>query len=300
MTNQGSILFDVNDPTTLSRPKDISTKWSKSTVQMTNTTEFGVVTVYDNSFGASDVLYPTRKRLKSYFPYVKGSWDIHTHCEWCGQSLLYVAVIVGIDERDRSKSTVHHIGCDCLGKIFGINWYGFRSAADVKIRLINEAKKRRRVMNYSVTYAEELVWLDSLPEPLLKKNTFLVDMKRIIRSGDRIVSKKMADYLSGLMKSKEYDPKQFAIAAVEIANTTEKILGVLRLVESVDTTDEVRCKSWSSYSFVKSIFDKYERWHRPLTKKQMSALNNVYVKYKNSFSKKTTTQMTGDASEIPW
>jgi len=291
------LLFDAKDKSTMTRPKDVSSKWSKSTVAVANSSVYGVVTVYDNSFGAKEVLTESAKSVRKMIPKVSGSWDSHSHCEWCGQKLDYVAVIVGLDRNN--DATVHHIGCDCVGKIFGIRWYGYRNASNAKKALMDAAKKRRRAVEYPIKYVKELAWLDAVPEFLLVKNSFLVDMKKIMRSGERAVSKKMENYLASIMKRKEYDPKNFATAKQEIDKVLDKLRGILHMVEEVDNED-MRRNSWSAYNFVKSITESYSQWHRALTPKQMEALNRVYVKYRDARLKKTTNQMKGDVNAIPW
>jgi hypothetical protein len=293
------ILFDVKDPSTMTRPKDVSKKWRDAQVAMANSSKYGVVTVYDNNYGAREVLDECKTEVKKMLPNVGGSWDVHTHCEWCGQALDYVAVIVGI-ENGSHDAWVNHIGCDCVGKIFGIHWFGYRNADGAKRKLIEAAKIRRRAVEYPVKYAKELAQLESLPEFLLTKNTFLKDMKRILRDGSRAVSKKMENYLRATLARKEYDPKSFAAAKIEIDKTLEKLDMILKMVESVDTTDELRAKPWSAYNFVKSIKDKYDTYHSPLTQKQMEALNRVYVKYRDAKVKKNTNQMKGNPNDIPW
>jgi len=292
------ILFDVNDPQTMTFPKDVSTKWSKSIVAASLSTKFGVVTVYDNSFSANEVLAECKKDVRKMVPKAKGSWDIRHHCDWCGQKLDYVAVIVGIDN-GTGDAYVNHIGCDCVGKIFGITWFGYRSASEVKKKLIDAAKKRRRAIEYPVKYAKELAWLDSVPEFLLIRNSFLVDMKKIMRTGERAVSKKMENYLRAIQSRQEYDPKTFASAKQSIDKTLEKLHGILHMIEEVDDED-MRMKSWSAYGFVKSITEKFVAWHSPLTQKQMDALNRVYVKYRDARLDANTKQLKGNASEIPW
>jgi len=298
-TNTKSVLFDVKDPSTMTTPQDVSTKWSKSTVAMATHSMYGVVTVYDNNFGAKEVLFESRKAIQTAFSKVVGSWDVHTHCEWCGQKLDYVAVVLGIST-GKPNATVHHIGCDCVGKIFGMRWYGYRNAENVRKTLILAASKRRRAVEYPVKYAKEIAWLDSLPEFLLKKNGFLVDMKKVLRTGERVMSKKMDNYLHALMAKKEYDPKKFATAKLEIDKTLEKLNGILHIVEEVDATEEARSKPWSAYAFVKSIMERFERYHSPLSQKQVDALNRVYVKYRDVRIKKNTNQMKGNPNDIPW
>jgi len=297
-TSTTSLLFDVNDPNTMTRPKDVSTKWSKSTVDVARSSRYGVVTVYDNNYGATSVLKESKTRLTSVLPKVNGSWDVHTHCEWCGQALDYVAIIVGIN--DKNESTVSHIGCDCVGKIFGINWFGYRNADNAKKVLVEAAKSRRRAEEYPVKYAKELLWLKSVPEFLRNKHQFLNDMIEIIEKGSRPISKKMENYLKSYMSRKEFDPKTFASAKLEIDKTLEKLTMILRLVESVDTTEDARSKPWSAYSFVRSIKERFEMYHSPLTAKQMEGLNKVYTRYKGFTKKSIENKMKGDANEIPW
>jgi len=297
-SNNSSVLFDIKNPSTMTRLVDVSTKWKDSTVAMANSSKYGVVMVYDNSYGAKEILAESEKSIKTMVPKVAGSWDVHTHCEWCGQRLDYVAVIVGIENRT-GDAHVSHIGCDCVGKIFGTAWSGYRIADSAKKILVVTASRRRRAIEYPVKFAKELAWLDSLPEFLLKRNTFLTDMKSNLRTGDRPMSKKMVTYLHILMHKKEYDPKNFAIAKQEIDKTREKLRGILHLVEEIDSED-VRYQPWSAYSFVKSIMDKFEQYHNPLTRKQMDALNRVYVRYSGKRIKRTENQMKGNPNEIPW
>lgn len=295
----GNILFDVNDPDTMTQPADVSTKWNNATVVLATSSRYGVITVYDNSYNATKVLAESKTSTEKMISNINGSWDIHTHCDWCGQKLDYVAVIVGIED-GTNKATINHIGCDCVGKIFGIRWFGYRNTVEVKKKLIADAKKHKRSAEYPKKYAKELAWLDSLPAFLLNKNTFLVDMKKIMRSGEREVSKNMESYLHALQERKEYDPKTFATAKQEIDKTLEKLRGIMHLIEEVDASSIARNSQWSAYNFVKSIMEKFERYHSPLTKKQMDALNRVYVKYRDSRIKKNTNQMKGDPNVIPW
>lgn len=297
-----SVLFDINDRSTLATPKEKSVKWKKVTATIDNSL-FGVVTVYDRTYGAQDVINESRTALTKMLGSVSGVWDVHDHCDFCGQSIDYVALIVALGMFN--TATVYHIGCDCVGKIFGVKWFGYRNADSARNRLVEAARARRRAAEYPVKFAANIAWLESMPPFVIRQSAFLMDMKRIMKSGEREVTKKMLAYLESFKQRKEFNGGSFADARAEHDRTVEKLTLVLRLVEEVDDTDDKRNAKWSAYSFVKSVLDRFEQWHRPLTRAQMEAINRVFVRYKKIQSDRalgTTVEnkMSGDAAVIPW
>ena len=295
------LLFDSKDASTLTEAKDRSTKWNDATVKLSDESLFGVVTVYDNIGAPEKVLEESRTELTKHFPKIEGDFSVHTHCQFCGQKLVYVAVIVGIDRVKRDDVTVYQIGCDCVGKIFGTMWYGYRTANDAKKILTEAAKVRRRKEEYATKYAKELAWLNSLPDMLIVRKSFLVDIKKIITTGSREITPKMEKYLRVLMHDKELDAKNFAKATILIDTQIEKVQGILRMVEEKDDVN-ARQTQYSAYTFVKSVLDRLEQWRRPLTDAQMQGLNSVYIRYTKAknIANSQTQLMKGNPNDVPW
>lgn len=300
-TTVGTLLFDPADASTLTEAKDKSTKWSVDTVRLSDESLFGIVTVYDNLGTPEKVLDESHNELAKHYQKIGGDFSVHSHCQFCGQKLVYVAVIVGIDRVNRETATVYQIGCDCVGKIFGESWYGYRTANDAKKTLVEAAKVRRRKEEYATKYAKELAWLNSLPDMLIVRKSFLVDIKKIITTGSREITEKMEKYLRVLMHDKELDAKNFAKASILINTQIEKVQSILKLVESQVDATELHAP-WSSYDFVKSILDRLIQWRHPLSQAQMDGLNKVYVRYMKSIlpESKLNPNMKGNPNDVPW
>jgi hypothetical protein len=304
-----NLLFDIKDPHAMTFPKNVSAKWSKSTVAMADTTKFGVVTVYDNKYAAKEVLAESKFAVHAMIPrIIHGSWAPVTHCEWCGQKLDYVAVIVGIDNKTKD-AMVHHIGCDCVGKIFGVRWFGYRDASEAKRKLVESAKARSRKEKYAVEYVKYIMWMLSIPPDVMERTHFLKDMYEILTTGCKVFTKGMETVVVRMMA----DPKFTKVGAEKLKVQTTDIVNridlLLKLIASVDGDGQSGTKS-----FVTSVRSNVEKWGK-LTEGQKNALNKVHVRYTErktaleakkqlktdlGLSNATLVVPSNPTDEIPW
>lgn len=289
-----TIVFNPIDKKTLTEVSNLSTKWNINVRSQIDGNAFALATVYDNSY-FGDTFVQLKDVMNKYYPNSDVELKPVNHCEFCGQMIIYVAIIVGINKTDSMKFTTHQIGCDCVGKIFGVKWYGYRTASSAKTVLVNQAKIRARKEKYAKQFSQFIEWLNYLPETLINRNGFLVSMKKLLNTGERSMTDNMIKYLTKLYQSREFDLRHFAIHQAELDRNIEKVRSCLILVKDIDG-DNIH-KSWSSYSFVCSILNNLEKWHK-ISPNQMIALNKVYDRY----SKKRIASkfVVPEDENIPW
>lgn len=252
------------------RQSHISRKWYKEAVVLVDEYDFDLSTVYDNSFAPADV---------------HGAPPV-TNCQFCGQAIRYVAVIAGKPKFAESKNVANYkqIGCDCLEHVLGRNWKHFASAMRQLKVLVDAAKVESRKKRFAVKYKAYIDWIDSLPTWLIEKkeynwsNRFILDMKRILTTGEKDFSKKMQMYMDNLMKDPRYDTSKVVETKSTVETEVRKMRELLAMIEKVDG-NHIH-DSYSAYGFVNSILN-YAIKHNGASRSQLNALNKVWLRYTN-------------------
>jgi hypothetical protein len=301
------LYFNPKDLKTLAFVKDKSVKWNSGASDLVDVSMFGVVTVYDNNFEYKKVFDNVSSELKKLYPSFSHSFKKTEHCEFCGQSIMYVAIIIAIDKSDPEKIDFRQIGCDCLGKIFGTTWSGFRDADSIKKILVGQAKIRSRKEKYAVKYKHYIDWLNLLPSAILEHKQFLRDMKTVLTTGSKVFSENMEQYLKSLTTAKDYSQENLKTLGTTVESVIAKLEHLLKLVS--DTDKDNITKPWSAYEFVNSVLTQTRNNYRVPTLKQMLSINKVYDRYtkirvkiapKNA-SAVTTSQLTNPPTvDMPW
>lgn len=216
--------------------------------------------------------------------------DIHgqppvTHCQFCGQNIVYVAVIAGKSKFAPDTTAVpvyRQIGFDCLERVLGRYWKHYHTAMSQYKTLMQEAAQESRAKRYPVKYKEYIDWIQALPTFLTENraynytNYFIKDMLKILTTGSKIFSPKMEEQLKRLMNDPRYDAKK-AIETNQLQRVEQsQIEKLLNLIKEIDG-DKIHEK-YSSYGFVNSVLT-YVVKNNGAKRAQLDALNNVYKRY---------------------
>ena len=136
----------------------------------------------------------------------------------------------------------------------------------------------KRKLEYSEKYENEIKWLSS--NELALKESFLSDMLRVLKTGNRPFSEKMHTAVSKSMNNPKYDMVKMIERKDKMKPILEKINRVWELVAEVDEgKNDWYLANYSALPFVNSLKEQFER-NAMLSEKQMSALNSVFKKYK--------------------
>lgn len=224
-------------------------------------------------------------------------------CDFCGNPLVYVAVIDGENLRDKSIKT-YGIGLDCLQLVLGTEWaYYLQVDREIK-RLKKIAAAKSRAKKYAVEYKDIIEWLTGFHPEYVKKNLFYRDMIAILTEGKKVFSKNMEKVLRSRMGKirmsvAEYDEKLKHHKEVVIP----RIAKLLDLVKEVDNINEntFDIPKYSAFNFVYSVMSSaIER--NTLTPGQKDGLNKVYVRYTKMKKERgaMSTKKEVDMSGIPY
>jgi hypothetical protein len=248
----------------------ISRKWHAEAVKLVNEYDFSLEIVYDNAVGHLPVHGQT----------------VVQNCQFCGQSIRYVAIIAGISKFAGSTGVGNYqqIGCDCLEHVLGKSWKHYGTMKSQLKTLVDAAKVVSRQKRYAEKHKDLIAWLESLPKSLLENpqyrytNRFLTDMKRILTTGCKDFSKNMEAELRRKMADPRYDVAKAPETEKVVANEADKIRQLLKTIEEVDGT-QIH-ERWSGYGFVNSVLT-YTIQHNGATRAQLDALNKIWLRYQN-------------------
>ena len=268
-----------------------SRKWHAEAVRLVGEYDFSLEIVYDNGV--------------SHLP-VHGQ-QVVQNCQFCGQSIRYVAVIAGTSKfaGSTSVSNYQQIGCDCLEHVLGKSWKHYGTMKSQLKTLVDAAKVVSRQKRYAEKHKDLIAWLESLPQSLLENqqyrwtNRFLIDMKRILTTGCKDFTKNMEAELNRKMKDPRYDVTKAPETVKVVANEADKIRQLLKTIEEVDGASIH--ERWSGYSFVNSVL-AYTIKNNGATRAQLDALNKVWVKYqtKKTAMKSVAVKLATNDPAIPY
>jgi hypothetical protein len=146
-----------------------------------------------------------------------------------------------------------------------------------------ETMEKRR-LEYADKYEKEIKWLST--NPIALKESFLSDMLRVLKTGNRPFSEKMHNAVLKSMKNPKYDEVKMIERKDKMQPILEKINRVWELVAEVDEgKNDWYLQNYSALPFVDSLKSQFERNYQ-LSEKQMNALNSVYKKYKKRWENK--------------
>jgi hypothetical protein len=225
-------------------------------------------------------------------------------CDFCGNNLIYVAVIDGTLLSGGNSNKTYNVGLDCLGLVLGKGWayYNVAKREIAKLKKIAAAKKRAE--KYAVKYKDMIDWFNSLHPEQLKKNYFYLSMYRILTTGSRVFTENMESVIRSKMgkikiSKEEYDEKLKHHKEVVLP----RLQTLLNLVKEVDgITDEMSIydlPKYSAYSFVLDVFGDAKRKNR-LTPGQIEALNRVHVRYTKRKKGMGEKRVEINTSDIPY
>lgn len=251
-----------------------STRWNEMAVQLAADYDFDYVEGYRTHKGHRPVTV-ANQRLKSV-----------DHCEFCGQLIVYVAVIGGKSKFAPETSKIpllKQIGFDCLERILGVNLGYYHKAMQDYKEMKNDAAIESRQKRYAEKYKDYIDWLLNLSPMLIEnksynyQNGFLRDMLHLLTTGQKQFTKDQEAYLQRVMKDPRFDTKN----AVEITqiqrNELKKIKELLAFIAKVDgkkIVDSYR----SSYSVVNNILAYVVR-NNGATQAMLLKLNDINKTY---------------------
>lgn len=245
-----------------------SNKWSQQVVDEATQHDFTLETVYNNIHSNYNGLFTK-------------------HCKWCGQSIVYVAVVKGT--HTATKAIIErHIGCDCLGHLLGTGWRYYSTMTQQVKALKSVAAIAARQVKYSIDYATQIAWLQSLPSSMFNNTYtghFLSDMLVLLTTGKKVYSTKMHDYLMKLMKDQRFQPATMTKTVQVQSTELQKIETLLKLIAEVDGDSIQDVRYRGSYNVVKSVFD-YVKKMNGATRKQLDMLNSIFKRYNDMKAKK--------------
>ena len=142
---------------------------------------------------------------------------------------------------------------------------------------------QKRQLEFSKKYTPEIKWLET--NPIAKNDNFLMDMLKVLKSGERPFSEKMHMSVKKAMTNPRFDIKKNIELKGKIEAIKQKVEVLVDLVRSVDEhKGEYYIQNYSAIRFVRSIQNQLEDG-RYLSKKQLVALNKVFKRYNTSMDK---------------
>lgn len=142
----------------------------------------------------------------------------------------------------------------------------------------------KRKLEYAEKYKDEIKWLST--NQLALKESFLSDMLKVLKTGNRPFSEKMHNAVLKSMKNPKYDEITMIERKDKMKPILEKINRVWELVAEVDEgKNDWYLQNYSALPFVNSLKEQFER-NAMLLEKQMKALNSVYKRYYKRWEKK--------------
>lgn len=203
------------------------------------------------------------------------------NCQFCGQPIMYVAVIAG-RSKFAPETTKHpkyyQIGFDCLRIVLGENWKDYAWMHREYKAMVDEAAVESRKKRYAVDYAQYIAWIKTLPASLYENRAYNYQNWKIKRfletltTGCRNFTKQDEADLLRFMKDKRFDSTQM----VETKKLqTVEIDKVKQLLVRIQEKDKFTSKT---YEFVNSVLSYIIRWNGA-TQKQLEALNKIHKQY---------------------
>ena len=142
---------------------------------------------------------------------------------------------------------------------------------------------QKRQLEFSKKYTPEIKWLET--NPIAKNDNFLMDMLKVLKTGNRPFSEKMHMSVKKAMTNPRFDIKKNIELKGKIDAIKQKVEVLSELVRSVDEfKGEYYIQNYSAIGFVHSIQEQLESG-RYLSKKQLLALNKVFKRYTKSMDK---------------
>jgi len=229
-------------------------------------------------------------------------------CDFCGNSLIYVAEIKGIQTKPTSSPIQNHsIGFDCLQLVFGRQWNDYRKAKREIDKLKFQAACKKRAAEYLVRYKDIIEWFNSLHSDNINNNNFLFNMKDVLFNGSRVFTIAMEGVLRRKMTTQkmipadEYDKKISHHRNIVIPRI-KTLISLICEVEGIRHPDDPmtasRCDKWSAFPFVNSVYTQAKTLNR-LTENQIKALNGIHVKY-TKMKKDRAVQKSVSVAGIPF
>lgn len=232
-------------------------------------------------------------------------------CDFCGNKLVYVAVIEGdsmveANTADKCTKKVYDVGLDCLKLVLGSEWAYFRQAKREIAKLKKIAAAKKRAEKYAVQYKDMIDWFNSLHPEKLKSNYFYLSMYRILTTGERVFTENMESVIRNKMGKISMSVDEYE---AKLKNHTEVVLPkIRRLVQTIKELDNITddisvydIPKYSAYGFVLDVLAFATKSNR-LTAKQVIALNKVrdrYIKIRKQREQLTKKEEI-DTSNIPY
>ena len=230
-------------------------------------------------------------------------------CDFCGNNLIYVAVIEGdslveANTMDKCTKKVYNVGLDCLQLTLGTEW-AYYTQVDREIKRLKKiAATKSRAKKYAVKYKDLIDWFNSLHPEQLKSNSFYVSMYRILTTGERVFTDNMEKAIRNKMGKvrmsvNEYDEKLKHHKDVVIP----RIKTLRDLVMEVDGIElhTVDIPKFSAFEFVNSVL-AFATKVRKITPGQIEGLNKVHIRYTKMKKQKEVLNEKKelDTSSIPY
>jgi len=232
-------------------------------------------------------------------------------CDFCGNNLIYVAVIEGdsmieANTADKCVKKVYNVGLDCLQLTLGTEWAYYTQVAREIRRLKKIAAMKSRAKKYAVQYKDMLDWFETLHPEQLKKNYFLLSMKVVLTTGERVFTPNMEKAVRNKMgkikmSANEYDEKLKYHREVVIPKIRKLIERIKKLDNITDDMSIYDAPKYSSYGFVLDVLS-FAVKNDVITANQIIALNKTrdrYIKKKKEMESITKGKEL-DTSNIPY
>ena len=212
-------------------------------------------------------------------------------CQFCNTHLVYVALIDGVPFFAETKIPIHkRIGCDCLERVLGDTWKYYNTMQSQLKTLKEIVAAERRKAKYAEVYKKEIEYLSILPDTIEGvwardwTMRFLIDVKKILNTGSKIISKNQIYYLGKAIERNAIADfqRKLDVDSFKIAEWTERIARLLQMVEQV-MGPTIHDKPNNDYGVVNSILN-YMNFNKKLSPKQMELLNGKYKYYSNRLS----------------
>lgn len=232
-------------------------------------------------------------------------------CDFCGNNLVYVAVIEGdslveANTVDKCTKKVYDVGLNCLQLVLGEEWIYFRQAKREIAKLKKEAAKKKRAEKYAVQYKDMIDWFKSLHPEKLKTNYFYLSMYRVLTTGERVFTENMESAIRNKMgkismSADEYEEKLKHHREVVLPKIRRLVQTIKELDDITDDMSIYDVPKYSAYGFVLDVLAFATKSNR-LTPNQVIALNKVRDRYikKKKQTENVTKGKELDTSKLPY
>jgi hypothetical protein len=209
------------------------------------------------------------------------------HCQFCGTAIVYVAIIEGTPmHAETNIPVVSKIGCDCVERVLGKTWLYFNRMTERLKDLKALTAMENRQEKYALEYAKEIEYLSVFGDESKGWNyetRFLIDVRRTLLTGNRVMTKPMINYLQNLIKRDVLKNIQRQLTAdkFQIADWSARIASLLMMIEKA-VGAKIHVKG-SDYELTNCLLN-YLNNYRELSKGQMELLNRKYEYYSERVS----------------